>query len=158
MKKRHMQALKVILILVPVFLLSDLKAQSNWEIGARFGGNWGIDATIPLAKAPRLHPSVYFNNDIGVGCYVDWLFALQDGPTGLKFYPGVGPELYFSDVFGFAIAGNFGAEYSFDFPLTLAFDWRPNFMLTDNFNFDSHNWGISARFRFGEGVKFVKAD
>ena len=158
MKKRALLTLRILLFIVPVFILSDLKAQSNWELGVRFGGDFGIDATIPLAKAPRLHPAVYFNNDIGLGCYFDWLFALQDGPAGLKFYPGVGPEVYFGNEFDVAIAGNFGVEYSFEFPLTIGLDWRPNFMFTDNMNFNSHNWGLTARFRFGEGVKFVKTD
>ena len=82
-----------------------------------------------------MHPVVYIDNDVAVGFYIDWLFALQGGPTGLKFYPGVGPELYFFDGLDIAAAGDFGVEYSFEFPLTIAIDWRPHFMLTNNFNF-----------------------
>ena len=134
---------------------SDLKAQSNWEIGVRLGDDIAIDATIPLAASPRLHPSVYFDR-FGFGTYFDWLFALSDGPAGLKFYPGVGPEFFFEHSFDFHIAGNFGVEYSFDFPLTLAFDWRPGFAVTEGFNFKYGNCGFSARFRFGEGTRFVK--
>ena len=78
-------------------------------------------------------------------------------PTGLKFHPGVGPEFYFYDGLDLAVAGNFGVEYSFDFPLTIGFDWRPSFMITNEFNYYGGNWGIIARFRFGEGTKFVKA-
>jgi len=100
---------------------------------------------------------VYFDR-FGIGTYFDWMFALSDGPTGLKFYPGVGPEFYFGNDFDFDIAGNFGAEYSFKFPLTVAFDWRPGFRVTDSFNFKTNNWGISARFRFGEGTSFKKVD
>jgi len=136
---------------------SEIKAQSNWEIGARFGDiNFAIDATIPLAAAPRLHPAVYISDRFGVGGYFDWMFALSGGPTGLKFYPGVGPELWFGNDFDFHIAGDFGAEYSFKFPLTVGFDWRPGFMVTDGFKFKSHNWGITARFRLGKGAKFEK--
>ncbi len=105
-----------------------------------------------------MHPVVYIDNDVAVGFYIDWLFALQGGPTGLKFYPGVGPELYFFDGLDIAAAGDFGVEYSFEFPLTIGIDWRPHFMLTNNFKFHSNNWGIFARFRFGEGAKFVKVD
>jgi hypothetical protein len=136
---------------------SDLKAQSNWEIGVRVGDDIAIDATIPLAASPRLHPAVYFYR-IGIATYFDWLFALSDGPTGLKFYPGVGPEFFFEDSFDFHIAGNFGAEYSFDFPLTVGFDWRPGFAVTEGFAFKTANWGFSARFRFGEGTRFVRAN
>jgi hypothetical protein len=37
--------------------------------------------------------------------------------------------------FDFHIAGDFGAEYSFKFPLTVGFDWRPAFRVTDGFKF-----------------------
>lgn len=134
-----------------------INAQSNWEIGARFGDDFSLDLTVPLAKSPRLHGAVYFNNHFSLGGYFDWMFALSDGPSGLKFYPGVGPEFYFGSSFDVAIAGDFGVEYSFAFPLTIGFDWRPNFMLSNNMNFSSGNWGILARFRFGEGTKFVKS-
>jgi len=146
-----------ILIVSSLLVTTDLKGQSNWEIGGRFGDRWGLDATIPLA-APRLHPSVYFGHDVAVGVYFDWLFALQGDPYGFRFYPGVGPEFYFGDNFDVAAAGNFGVEYAFDFPLTLGFDWRPHFMLSDQFRFSGGNWGFIARFRFGEGSKFVRAD
>ena len=148
-----MALIAALLSLIP----AELKGQSNWEIGARFGNSWGLDVTIPFA-APRLHPAVYFGNHISVGAYFDWLFSLEGDPYGLKFYPGVGPEFYFGDSFDMAAAGNFGLEYSFQFPLTIGFDWRPRFMLTDQFKFSGSNWGIMARFRIGEGVKFVKSD
>ena len=164
MKKKQFPGMKAILIIVQFGLIStllvttsDLKAQSNWEVGVRFGDNIAMDLTIPLAAAPRLHPAVYFDR-FGVGTYFDWMFALSDGPIGLKFYPGVGPEFFFENEFDFHIAGDFGVEYSFDFPLTIGFDWRPGFEVTNGFAFKSSNWGFSARFRFGEGVKFVKAD
>ena len=133
----------------------DVQAQSNWEVGVRFGDRFAADITIPF-KAPRIHAAAYFNNNFALGGYFDWMFALDGGPTGLKFYPGVGPEFYFGNSFEFGIAGDFGAEYSFDFPLTIGLDWRPGFMVTEGFNFYSGNWGFIARFRFGEGVSFSK--
>ena len=148
---------QIVIILCLLTNGSDLKAQANWEIGARFGDDIAIDMTIPLAASPRLHPVIYFDR-FGVGTYFDWMFALSDGPAGLKFYPGVGPEFFFENSFDFHIAGNFGVEYSFDFPLTLAFDWRPGFKVTEGFDFKHSNWGFSARFRFGEGTRFVKAN
>jgi len=154
--KSLVSVFQIVIIFCLLTSSSDLKAQANWEIGMRFGDDIAIDATIPLAASPRLHPAVYFDR-FGVGTYFDWLFALSDGPSGLKFYPGVGPEFFFEDSFDFHIAGNFGVEYSFDFPLTLAFDWRPGFAVTEGFNFKYGNWGFSARFRFGEGTRFVRA-
>jgi len=135
----------------------DSNAQSNWEAGIRFGQDFAIDATIPLSAKPRLHAAAYFGghrSDFGLAGYFDWMFSLDGGPTGLKFYPGVGPEIYFGDDFNIGIAGDFGAEYSFDFPLTIGIDWRPGVMFTNNIGFHSGNWGFVARFRFGEGVSF----
>ena len=137
----------------------DSNAQSNWEAGIRFGQDFSIDATIPLSAKPRLHAAAYFgsghkNGDFGLAGYFDWMFSLDGGPTGLKFYPGVGPEVYFGDDFNIGVAGDFGAEYSFDFPLTIGIDWRPGVMFTNDIGFHSGNWGFVARFRFGEGVSF----
>jgi hypothetical protein len=140
-------------------------AQSNWEVGLRFGEpTVAIDATIPLSASPRLHAAAYFSDyggsdfrsDFGLGGYFDWMFSLQGGPTGLKFYPGVGPEFWFGDEFNFGVAGDFGVEYSFDFPLTVAFDWRPGLYVTNDLGFRGNNVGVSARFRFGEGVRFQR--
>ena len=164
MKQKNSFKLKgpaaAVTLLFALFLLgssTEIKAQSNWELGVRFGDDIAIDATIPLAASPRLHPSVYFDR-FGFGTYFDWMFALSGGPTGLKFYPGVGPEFFFENSFDFHIAGDFGVEYSFDFPLTVGFDWRPGFAVTEGFDFKTSNWGFIARFRFGEGTRFVRAD
>ena len=155
MKKRF---LPLILGLMLAMTSQAAFAQSNWEAGLRFGDNFSLDATIPLAAAPRLHAAVYFTDDFGIGGYFDWMFALNSGPTGLKFYPGVGPEFIFANDFQFNIAGDFGAEYSFDFPLTIGFDWRPHFAVADSFKFRTGSWGFIARFRFGEGVSFKRTN
>lgn len=154
------QLLKVftLTVIISAAVIIESNAQSNWEVGLRFGEPVvSLDATIPLAAAPRLHPAIYFD-DFGIGAYFDWMFALSGGPQGLKFYPGVGPEFRFGNDFDFIIAGDFGVEYSFDFPLTVFFDWRPGFVTTDSFNFRSNNIGVGARFRFGEGVSFQRTN
>ena len=152
-----MKNLTIISTLFIIFTFNSLKAQSNWEIGGRFGNGFALDITIPF-KAPRLHPAVYFDNNMAVGLYFDWLFAIQGDNSGLKFYPGVGPELFFNNGLDIAVAGDFGMEYSFDFPLTIGLDWRPHFMISDSFKFNSSNWGLFARFRFGKGTKFVRSN
>ncbi len=125
------------------------RAQSAFEAGIRaFGDKFSIDATFPLSKAPRLHTGFYVEGDFALGTYLDWMFALDGGPTGLKFYPGLGPEFYFGETFNLGIAGDFGVEYCFKFPLTVGIDYRPGFMLTDEFKGYSGNWGVTARFRF----------
>lgn len=145
--KKSTLALAAGLILF-TFIHSTTSAQSAIEAGVRIGDDFGLDATFPLSKAPRLHTSFYFKDNFSFGTYLDWLFSLDGGPQGLKFYPGVGPEFYFGNDFNFGIAGDFGVEYSFKFPLTVGIDWRPGFMVTNNFKGYSGNWGVTARFRF----------
>lgn len=145
------------LIIALAFGLNTSKAQSNWEAGVRFGDNFSADLTIPVGLSPRLHTAVYFER-FGIAPYFDWMFSLNGGPSGLKFYPGVGPELYFENGFDMSVAGDFGVEYSFEFPLTIGIDWRPGFMVTNDFNFYSGNWGFLARFRFGEGASFKRTN
>ena len=142
-------------IILLALLSNDIQAQSNWEAGIRYGDIFSIDATIPLSTKPRLHAAAYIDDGyFGLGGYFDWMFSLDGGPNGLKFYPGVGPEIFFGDDFNIGVAGDFGVEYSFDFPLTIGLDWRPGLMFTNDIGFHSRNWGLIARFRFGEGVRF----
>lgn len=148
--EKHFKAILFLFFLNLIFIGSG-KAQSAFEAGIRFGdgfNSFSIDATFPLSKAPRLHTAFYLNDGFDLGLYFDWMFSLDGGPQGLKFYPGLGPELYFGDDFNLGIAGDFGVEYSFKFPLTIGIDYRPGFMVTDGFKFYSGNWGILARFRF----------
>jgi len=146
------------ILVFSLFLASfNVMGQSNWEAGIRFGDNWSAEATIPIGTTPRLHPAVYFDR-FGVATYFDWMFALSDGPTGLKFYPGVGPEFYFGDRFDVAVAGDFGVEYAFKFPMTIGFDWRPGFRLTNDVTWKSNNWGFIVRYRFKKGAKLVPAN
>ncbi|MFM7216795.1 MAG: hypothetical protein ACKO1U_02110 [Bacteroidota bacterium] len=153
--KLHQSAKSLLAAFVSLFLFTgEVRSQSNWEAGVRFGDDFGLDLTIPIDLAPRLHAATYFNGGFGAGAYLDWMFALNEGPAGLKFYPGVGPEIYFRNDFALAVAGDFGAEYSFDFPLTIAIDWRPRIQIGDNSGFVGTNWGLIARYRFGEGLSF----
>lgn len=145
-----MNKYRILLLAMTCFLsiASVSMAQSSFEAGIRFGDEFSIDATFPLSKAPRLHTAFYVQNDFALGTYLDWMFSLDGGPQGLKFFPGVGPEFYFGDNFDVGIAGDFGVEYSFNFPLTIGIDYRPGFMVTDKFRGYSSNWGFTARFRF----------
>ena len=77
----------LIVVIVSTTLLSnEAQAQSNWEAGFRWPAeNFSVEATIPIGIRPRFHPAVYFEN-FGIGAYFDWVFSLDGGPEGLKFY------------------------------------------------------------------------
>lgn len=117
------------------------------QLGIRFGDNFSIDATLPFSKASRIHPNIMFGDGgVRLGAYLDWVWGV-DQAHGLKLYPGVGPEFWFYNSFDIGVAGNFGAEYAFKFPLTVGIDWRPG-MKFINYKFHTGNWGITARWRF----------
>ena len=158
---RIIQRFAIVILLIAIFIFN-AKAQSNWEAGVRYGDGLSLDATIPITSKPRLHGAAYLGENYGMGFglggYLNWVFGISGDHTGLKFYPGVGPEFYFGDDFEVGIAGDFGVEYSFNFPLTVGFDWRPGFMVTEKMEYyNDNNWGFIARFRFGEGTKFTKS-
>ena len=131
-------------------------AQASWELGVRYGDRGSVEATIPLGIAPRIKPVFFFTDEIGAGAYLDWMFKISEEPSGLKFFPGVGAEMFFEYDFDFAATGDFGVEYAFKFPITVGLDWRPSIFFTNSRGFEADHWGFSARFRFGEGVKFKK--
>ena len=156
---------KIILISI-VFIMASVKSfgQTAFEAGLRLGDQWGsevaIDGTIPLGISPRLHPTLYLGDGgVGFASYFDWMFALDNGPSGLRFYPGVGPEMLIFNDFELAVAGNFGVEYVFDFPLTVGFDWRPSWVFTgiSGNNFQAGLWGLTARYRFSD-VRFRRVE
>ena len=76
---KHTIKIFVLVIILIAGLKSNSKAQSNWEVGVRFGNPAvAIDATVPLAAAPRFHPAIYLS-DFGIGGYFDWMFSLSGG-------------------------------------------------------------------------------
>ena len=72
------------------------------EVGIRLADNWGVDATVPLGPAPRLHAALYLDR-VGVGAYGNWAFRLDSGPKNLRFYAGGGPEAFFASSLDFLL-------------------------------------------------------
>lgn len=81
---------------------------------------------------------------------IDQGFNWYAGPgagAGIETYDRYSDDRY-KDSDGFAyITGDVGIEYSFDFPLLISFDFRPQFNLgyRDNVSFDI---GLAARYKF----------
>ena len=138
-------------------ILIEANAQSNWEGGLRYGDEVALEATIPFSEAPRLHGAMYLGQNqgkgFGLGGYFNWMINTNKrASNGLSFYPGIGPEFYFGDLFNAGLAADLGMEYSFRFPLTLGFDWRPSYIFTNDIGRINDNWGFVARFRLGQGT------
>ncbi|GAA3511327.1 hypothetical protein GCM10022393_26380 [Aquimarina addita] len=132
-------------------------------LGLRLGDSDGVWAEVSYQAG--LSSDTRIEIDLGIrsrnsfsavkltGIY-QWVFNI-DG--GLNWYvgPGIGGGLIDYDngddgleSFGF-IAGDVGIEYSFDFPLLISLDFRPEIYF-DDFGDDDLNFnvGVSARYQF----------
>ena len=91
----------------------------------------------------------------------NWIFPIKSwtGPGSWNLYAGVGAGAGFNwwSAYGWAgVAGMFGAEYNFKFPLQLFADFRPvigpsfgrNYVGFDLWPLYSNTIGIGARYRF----------
>ncbi len=133
-----------------MFFVSQNEAQAQtegFEIGLRFANanSAAIDFAMPLGEN-RLHANAnFFNGGFGVTGIYDWQFAFGDG---FMFYPGIGASMAIANSnFGFALGGEVGVEYGFDFPLSLGVDYQPMFAITNGGGY-ADGWGINARWRF----------
>ncbi|MCG9972325.1 hypothetical protein [Christiangramia crocea] len=144
------------LVLITAFILgavlfSETKAQEISEnaIGLRVGGGGGYGAEVSYQRATsgnnRLEFDLGWRNDSYydaikiVGLY-QWVWNIEGG---FNWYAGVGAGLgnvdvpakyddrYPKDGLFALIAGDIGIEYSFDFPLLLSLDFRPEWGFND---------------------------
>lgn len=124
----------------------------------------GIRATYgaELSYQHNMTPSSFIEADLGwiggagfgIGASYDFIFA-QTG--NFNFYAGPGASLglynYTQDEvqklgIGLGIAGQVGAEYNFNIPLTLSIDWRPAFNIIGNTGFNWQSLALGIRYRF----------
>lgn len=164
--------MKKLLFTVLLFLTIVANAQeiSKNAIGLRFGSNDGfgyeISYQLKLKKSNRveidlgLRNNDNFNFIKGVGLY-QWVMPL-DGD--FNWFAGVGGgfgswnyndrfkknnPIYSNGGTFLLVAGDIGVEYNFDFPLLVAVDFRPEFVLGDGFG---RNFGpdiaLSLRYTF----------
>ncbi|MBS7564649.1 hypothetical protein KHS38_09540 [Mucilaginibacter sp. Bleaf8] len=89
-----------------------------------------------------------------LGAYYQYHAPIANAP-GLKWYVGLGPQLGFGNGdTDFYIRPMLGLDYKFtpDVPLSLAFDWRPSWYISDNDyygnQFEAGRFGLGFRFTF----------
>lgn len=145
-----------------VVCMSNAQEIANNAIGLRLGGGNGFGAEVSYQRAigtanNRLEFDLGLEDDGPydafklIGLY-QWVWAIQDG---FNWYAGPGAGIGFYDyyeedgAYG-VITGTVGLEYSFDFPLLLSVDFRPEFLLGVTDHVDDVNFGVglSARYQF----------
>lgn len=154
-----------ILVFIALGLQANAQKISKNAIGIRLSESNGFGPEVNYQRAVgtsnRLelglgwHTERWYDDVKFTGIY-QWVWNI-DG--GFNWYagPGIGAGMETYDRwvdddyrssrgYGFA-TGDVGLEYSFDFPLLISFDLRPqaNFNYRDDINFDV---GISARYQF----------
>lgn len=113
------------------------KTGNGTELGGRFivdqyAQGIGFDMAFAAAKKNRVHADIdLIGNGVAGNCLFEWLIPIPELPE-LVFYPGIGGGMWVGEGFNTSVVGEVGAEYRFDFPMTLGFDFRPRFDIIDN--------------------------
>lgn len=126
------------------------KRYSNgYELGIRLGDTHGssatIDAMLPFGSN-RIHADASFWDDgLTLAALYNWQFPIADN---FWFYPGVGGIMNTFGDFNLGVAGEVGAEYKFDIPLSIGIDWRPVIGIINTDGFHGDSFGLNVRYRF----------
>lgn len=149
-----MKRIQIILLLVLITGIytngfGQRKSANGYELGLRFGDTYGsnaaVDAMLPMG-GNRIHADASFWDDgITLAGLYNWQFPLGNN---FWFYPGVGGVLNTFGEFHLGVAGEVGAEYKFDIPLSIGIDWRPVIGIINAEGFHSDSFGLNVRYRF----------
>jgi opacity protein-like surface antigen len=147
------------LLIAATFSLNAQSISKN-TIGFRLGFGGEISYQKALNDNYRLEINVGIRNNSdyngfkATGVY-QWVWTLEDK---FNWYAGAGSGIgnyntkknndAFSDTFIF-VAGTIGIEYSFDIPLMISLDLRPEISFgKDNFNDYGNDLGLGIRYQF----------
>lgn len=138
-------------LLVGGFFTINAQEISDNTIGLRLGANDGFGSEISyqrkLKDSNRLEVNLGLKDgfsDLKLTGLYQWVWNLEDN---FNWYAGAGAGLYDSSGVGFFASGVVGIEYSFDFPLLISIDYRPELGLTNGGGFGS-DAGLSVRYKF----------
>lgn len=143
-------------LLMTVTMVTEAQT-NNRAIGIR--GGWGTELSYqqPLSGSTRLELDLglygWDHGDFVLSGIHQWLFAPNGG---FNLYAGLGPQIgsYWWGkedryTFGLGLAGQFGLEYNFDFPLQISLDWRPSWnIIPSGRGFGYEGFALGLRYRF----------
>ncbi len=141
------------IVLIGLILIGSFSAKSQ-EVGVRFGevvgGNYAVDALLPLLRGNKLHVDVSFGDAVGLEALWDFIYR----PIGKSFriYGGIGPSVVFDDKTLFGLSGEAGLGYKFKaIPISISGDWRPTWWFVGESEFKGGGFGFNVRYTFGKG-------
>ncbi len=146
---------KVFLVLSLVIAASfSANAQdiSDNAIGLRFGGGNGVGGEISYQKAlgnnNRLEIDLGLANEFAnfkaTGLY-QWVWSLEDK---FNWYAGFGGGIVSANGTGIYGAGVIGIEYSFNAPVLLSIDYRPEIGIAGGLDGLNSDIALSVRYQF----------
>lgn len=137
---------KVLITVLFVGFITQMNAQ---ELGLRFGdvtgGNFAIDAVLPIGESNRIHADISYGSGVGADVIWDFIIEPLDGES-LYWYTGVGAYAFVGSPFGLGAVGEVGLEYRFnEVPLVIGLDWRPYLGILDNTDVGLDSFGFNLR-------------
>ncbi|GGH69986.1 hypothetical protein GCM10011318_11570 [Phaeocystidibacter marisrubri] len=143
-------------------LFGSLYSNAQSAIGLRFGGGAGVGTEVSWQTpfgGNRLEIDGGINSGdkysrIALSGVYQWVMPIQNS---FKWYVGAGASLGIEshdtdydgkghDGFGLGATGQIGIEYTFNIPLQLSLDIRPNFWLVQNTYFDINTIALGIRY------------
>ena len=123
--------------------------QIGVRVGDAVGGNYALDALVPLFRGNKLHLDVSFGDAVGVEALWDFLYRSLPGKS-FSIYAGLGPSAVFDDKTLFGLSAETGLEYRFKkIPISLSGDWRPTWWFAGDSDFKAGGYGFNIRYVFG---------
>ncbi|MCL7753594.1 hypothetical protein [Polaribacter sp. Z022] len=148
--------MKKVLLVFSLFLAATFSANaqeiSDNAIGLRFSGGNGAGAEISYQKAlgdnNRLEIDLglanEFSNFKATGLY-QWVWNLENN---FNWYAGAGAGLVSASGTGIYGSGVIGIEYSFDEPILISIDYRPEIGIAGGLDGLNSNIALAVRYQF----------
>ncbi|WP_134087640.1 hypothetical protein [Olivibacter sp. XZL3] len=154
---RQISFLPTLLVLLAVFMVRPVSAQSGAPYNTSFGlfldlGNGGTYVGPHVkhffTENDAGQAMVLFGNDITIlGVEYSYNKRIPDA-GGLMWNAGIGPQVLFGDGdTGFALRPQAGLEFKVpQAPLSVGFDWRPYWIVSPDSEFEAGRFGLTFKY------------
>ncbi|WP_299670675.1 hypothetical protein [uncultured Polaribacter sp.] len=131
---------------------SNAQEISDNAIGLRLGSNDGFGSEISYQRKLKENNRLEVNlglrdafSDVKLTGLYQWVWNLEDK---FNWFAGAGGGIYDANRTSLFASGVIGIEYSFDIPLMISIDYRPEIGITGNLDGLNSDLGLSVRYQF----------